>query len=64
MNRTVKFFLQSQKEVFRGDWLGIAGAVILGCFILMAVFAPLIAPYKPDEMIYRDGVSRGFNPLP
>jgi peptide/nickel transport system permease protein len=62
MNRKVKFFLQSQKEVFRGDWLGIAGAVILGCFILMAVFAPLVAPYKPDEMIYRDGRLQRLQP--
>jgi peptide/nickel transport system permease protein len=55
MVRNLKFFIQSQCEVFRGDWLGTAGAVILTFFILTAIFAPLISPYKPDDRIYKEG---------
>jgi peptide/nickel transport system permease protein len=31
--------------------LAVFGLVILGAFILLAIFAPLIAPYSPDEII-------------
>jgi peptide/nickel transport system permease protein len=55
MTKKLKFFIRSQSEIFRGDWLGKAGVAVLVCFILMAIFAPLIAPHRPDEMIYRDG---------
>ena len=55
MSKKLKFFIQSQWEIFRGDWLGKAGVAILACFILMAIFAPLVAPHRPDEMIYSDG---------
>jgi peptide/nickel transport system permease protein len=55
MTRKLKFFIRSQVEVFRGDWLGTMGMIILLGFMLMALFAPLIAPYGPEEMIYREG---------
>jgi len=55
MAKKLKFFIQAQREIFRGDWLGKAGVAILACFILMAIFAPLVAPYRPEEMIYNDG---------
>lgn len=31
--------------------LAIFGLVILGVFVLLAIFAPLIAPYSPDEIV-------------
>jgi len=55
MSKKLRFFVRSQVEIFRGDWLGKAGAAILACFILMAIFAPWIASYRPDEMIYSEG---------
>ena len=55
MSKKLRFFVRSQVEIFRGDWLGKAGAAILACFILMAIFAPWIAPYRPGEMIYSEG---------
>lgn len=55
MIKKLKFFLQFHLDVFRGDWLGTAGAIILACFLLVAIFAPLVAPYKPDEMVYKEG---------
>ena len=55
MSKKLKFFFQSQLEVFKGDSLGLIGAIIFSCFIMMAIFAPLIAPYGPEEMIYQEG---------
>lgn len=30
---------------------GLAGLIILGCFLAVAVFAPFFAPYNPDERV-------------
>src|SRR5918999_3552629 len=38
---------QDFQRVFFGNRLAVFGTVVLGIFILMAVFAPLIAPYDP-----------------
>lgn len=42
-------------EVFRRDGLARAGLLIYAVFILVAIFAPLIAPYGPQEVIQEDG---------
>lgn len=42
-------------EVFRRDALARAGLLIYGVFILVAIFAPLIAPYGPQQVIQEDG---------
>ena len=47
-------FLDAMRRLFRNK-LAIAGMVIMGAFLLTAVFAPLIAPYDPikQELIMR-----------
>lgn len=42
-------------EVFRRDALARAGLLIYAVFILVAIFAPLIAPYGPQQVIQEDG---------
>jgi peptide/nickel transport system permease protein len=41
-------------KVFFNRGLVVFGMVIVVLFILIAVFGPLIAPYKPNEMVPRD----------
>jgi peptide/nickel transport system permease protein len=55
MTKKLKLFFQSQREVFKGDWLGTIGIVVFICFVLIAIFASFIAPYGPEEMVYSDG---------
>lgn len=43
-------------EVFRRDRLALTGAILYAIFILLAIFAPVIAPYGPQEVIQREGV--------
>lgn len=42
-------------EVFRRDALARAGLVIYAVFVVVALFAPLIAPYGPQEVIQENG---------
>lgn len=49
--RTFKRFLGEQKEVFRGEKLSIAGLIIVGIFLVLAVIGPSIVPYEPYEEI-------------
>jgi len=48
---TFKRFLGEQKEVFRGEKLSIAGLIIVGIFLVLAVIGPSIVPYEPYEEI-------------
>lgn len=49
LSRHENKFVKSLKLYFK-DFKGIIGLAILVVFIIMAVFAPLIAPYNPDSM--------------
>jgi peptide/nickel transport system permease protein len=42
----------------------IVGAVLVGIFVLTAIFAPLIAPYDPREQIARSELAEGCCPGP
>ena len=52
MIKKLKLFMAYQVDVFKGDRLGQIGAFLLIFFILVAIFAPVIAPYGPEDMIY------------
>ena len=43
-------------EVFQRDRLALIGLMIFAVFFLIAVFAPLIAPFDPLEVIEEDGI--------
>ena len=43
--------------------LAIFGLVILGAFVLLAIFAPLIAPYSPDEIVASQTMPPSFSHL-
>lgn len=43
-------------EVFRRDALARVGLLIYTVFILVAIFAPLIAPYDPQQVVEANGV--------
>ncbi len=43
--------------------LAIIGIVILGFFILLAIFAPVIAPYDPSEMVENETLPPSFKHL-
>lgn len=38
-------------KVFKEKKLGIIGIIILSCFVIMAVFAPFLAPYDPSVRV-------------
>ncbi len=48
-------FLKTNFEVFQRDWMALVGLILLVFFILVAVLAPVIAPYGPLEVIQEDG---------
>lgn len=48
---TIKRFLGEQREVFRGEKLSIAGLIIVGIFLVLAIIGPSIVPYEPYEEI-------------
>jgi peptide/nickel transport system permease protein len=48
---TFKRFLREQIEVFRGENLSIAGLIIVGIFLVLAIIGPSIVPYEPYEEI-------------
>ena len=43
-------------EVFRRDALARVGLLIYTVFILVAIFAPLIAPYDPQQVVEENGI--------
>lgn len=47
---------RSTLEVLQRDRLALAGAIMYAIFVLLAIFAPLIAPYGPQEVIQENGV--------
>lgn len=49
-------FLRTNAEVFQRDKLALTGLIILVFFILVALFAPLIAPNDPLQVIEKDGI--------
>lgn len=49
-------FARTNMEVFQRDRLALVGVIILGFFILVAIFAPVVAPYDPLEVIQEDGI--------
>jgi peptide/nickel transport system permease protein len=49
-------FLRTNAEVFQRDRLALIGLLIFVFFLLVALFAPLIAPYNPIEVIQEDGM--------
>jgi peptide/nickel transport system permease protein len=49
-------FARTNLEVFQRDRLALVGVIILAFFILVAIFAPVIAPYDPLEVIQEDGI--------
>lgn len=46
---TIRSVLDRQVEIFRGERLGQIGLFILVSFLLIGLFAPVIAPYSPQE---------------
>ena len=46
-------FIERTIDLFKGEWLGQIGLVILLTFTLVALFAPLLAPHDPGD-IQRD----------
>ena len=49
-------FLSICGEVFRRDRLALVGAIIYVIFIGVAIFAPLIAPFGPLEVVQENGL--------
>jgi peptide/nickel transport system permease protein len=47
---------QASAEVMRRDRLALVGAITYVFFILIATFAPLLAPFGPLEVIQQDGI--------
>jgi len=43
-----------QIHIIRGDRLSLIGAIIFSAFVFMAIFAPLLAPYDPMEILRKD----------
>lgn len=52
----IRQFVRTNLEVFQRDKLALVGLVILAFFVLVALLAPLIAPFDPLEVIQEDGI--------
>lgn len=52
--QNLKKSMIEQGQVFWRSKLAVAGLIILVSFILIALAAPYVAPYQPDERIYAD----------
>lgn len=50
-----KRIFQSTWEFFKSDQFAMAGLIIYVIFLVIALFAPLIAPYSPHEMVRVNG---------
>ena len=48
-------FIRTNAEVFQRDRMALTGLILLAFFVLVAVFAPVIAPYDPLQVIENDG---------
>lgn len=48
----------------RGNVIFLIGAAIIVIFLLLAIFAPWLAPHDPTERLLIDQVSRQSNPVP
>ncbi len=55
---------QSAWRRLRHNWVFLVGAAIVVLFVLLALVAPLIAPFDPAERVLIDQVSRQSNPVP
>ncbi|GIV81043.1 MAG: peptide ABC transporter permease [Anaerolineae bacterium] len=49
-------FARTNLEVFQRDFLALIGLIILLFFLIVAIFAPLIAPHGPTEVIEENGI--------
>jgi peptide/nickel transport system permease protein len=49
-------FIRTNAEVFQRDRMALTGLILLAFFVLVAVFAPLIAPHDPLQVVELDGV--------
>jgi len=49
-------FVRTNFEVFQRDFLALVGLIILLFFMVVAIFAPLIAPYGPTQVVEQDGI--------
>ncbi|MBC7812631.1 MAG: ABC transporter permease [Burkholderiales bacterium] len=49
-------FIRTNAEVFQRDRLALAGLVIFIFFLIVAIFAPVIAPYDPQDVIEEGGI--------
>lgn len=47
---------ETNLEVFQRDRFALVGLIIFAFFFVVAVFAPIIAPYDPLEVIEKDGI--------
>lgn len=46
--------LRSQRDIFRGERLGQIGLLILASFLVIGLFAPMLAPYDAQEKLRGD----------
>jgi len=54
---------RAHASTFRRSKMAVAGVLILLCFTLVALFAPVLAPYEPNERVYEpDGSWASTNP--
>ena len=44
------------REVMQRDRMALFGVIIYVFFMFVAIFAPVIAPYEPNEVIQEDGI--------
>jgi peptide/nickel transport system permease protein len=49
---------------FRRQKVSVAAAIVLGCLVLSAIAAPVVAPHDPAKQFRRDGLSALGEPLP
>lgn len=47
---------ETNLEVFQRDRFALVGLIIFAFFFVVAVFAPIIAPYDPLEVVEKDGI--------
>jgi len=63
--RWLKNTVATTVEIIKSDKFALTGLVIILFFIIIAIFAPFIAPYDPNERIFIDGklmANQGMSP--